>query len=59
MLHDLKTKREFRVDVRGNEVAVRTADKPSPATAATWQREPDLIMEALLREYLTGPLHTN
>ena len=35
------------------------SEGPSPATAATGQREPLLIMESLLREYLTSPLRTN
>jgi hypothetical protein len=54
MLHELQSKLEFRRGATGNETAARASDTPSLATAAARQRETDLIMEALVREYLNG-----
>jgi hypothetical protein len=50
MLHELQRKLEFRHGATGNETAARASE----ATAAARQRETDLIMEALVREYLNG-----
>ena len=41
-----------RADSAGDNEAVAN---PSPATRAVKQREAHLIMDALLREYLSGP----
>ena len=54
MLHELQSKLEFPHGATGNETAARASDAPSLATAAARQRETDLIMEALVREYLNG-----
>jgi hypothetical protein len=56
MLHGFQTKQNLQYGAKGNEVATSVPDSPSPAVAAPGQRqrETDLIMESLLREYLNS-----
>ena len=54
MQHEIQTKPEFPYGAAGNEAAGRASDRRPPAIAAARERETDLIMEALVREYLNG-----
>ena len=54
MLRELQSKLEFPQGATGNETAARASGTPPLATAVARQRETDLIMEALVREYLNG-----
>lgn len=54
MRHEFQTKPEFPYGGTGNEAAGRASHSPPPTTAAATQLETDLIMEALVREYLNG-----
>jgi hypothetical protein len=56
---NFKASSNFLMAPQGNETAARAPDTPSLATAAARQREADLIMEALVREYLNGTSSRN
>jgi len=52
MLHELQTSREFLFDTTGTGAGASASNSSSAATVAGRRRETDVIMEALLREYL-------
>jgi hypothetical protein len=54
MLVEFLTKPELPFGDAGNEVPVKLSDGFCPAAPAAKQGEPHLIMEALVREYLTA-----
>jgi hypothetical protein len=55
MLSGPKTELERACCATDNEAVARVSARPSLATRAVRQREADLIMEALVREYMSGP----
>ena len=54
MLVEFLTKPELPFGDAGSEVPVKLSDGLSPAVPAAKQGEPHLILEALVREYLTA-----
>jgi hypothetical protein len=63
MLHGSQIKHEFPQGAKGTDVAGRIPDNPSSAVISAAprqrQRETDMIMEALVREYLSSALLSN
>jgi hypothetical protein len=59
MLHECQTRLEFPYDAAANDAAAKASEGRVLAAAAARQRETDLIMEALLREYLNSPQRRN
>jgi hypothetical protein len=52
MRHEFQTKPDFPYIAVGSEAAGSASDSPLPKAVAATQQETDIIMEALVREYL-------